>query len=106
MGLDILELQIIAAYTIYSADDEYRGSEKGVYRDRAYAEEKAIGAGWWGSNGEVRTISVGVDKNGLVYRLTAIGEFADVKQQNDSAMLKTIEAKLTPEELNFIKGKK
>lgn len=46
-----LILDEVVAYTIYSSDNEKQASAKGTYKNFSIASAKAVGAGWYGSDG-------------------------------------------------------
>lgn len=95
-----LKLKKVIAYTVYSSDDERRSSEKGVYKDRNIAATKAVGSGWYGSDGEVREKKdVYDDGNGNLYHAVPIGQFTDVSEKYREETLASIKSKLTKEEL-------
>ena len=88
------------AFTIDSADDDMRSSEKGLYLDRAVAEQRAKKSGWCGSDGTVIHLKdVWVDDNGTLYRVKKVGLPTDVAEEKVKKMDRDIRAKLTPEEM-------
>lgn len=102
-----LELTPIDAYTVNSADDEYRSSDKGIYRSLAIAEQFSKGSGWYGSDGTVESKeNVFVDPNGILYEVKLIGYFTDEAQQMKKDLMESIKSKLSPEEFEMIHFKK
>lgn len=102
--MEKLILYPIDAYTIYSADNEYTSSEKGLYSSYEVALKKSIGSGWYGSNGEVRKKqNVYQDEVGTLYTAHKIGEFTDIGNKRKDELYASILSKLTDEELNFFK---
>lgn len=96
----------IDAYTVNSSDDEYRSSNKGVYRNYTTAFNKTEGAGWYGAKGEVENIEVWQDNEGNLYTLKHLGRgFTDEIQKQEEDMLSNIKSKLNNEELEFLKLK-
>lgn len=101
-----LKLKPITAYTINSADDERKSSDKGIYRNYSIASQKAPKSGWYGSDGTVETLNgIYEDENGDVYRVTKFGKSTDDLEVYTKSMSETIKSKLTPEELEFLKIK-
>lgn len=101
-----LKLKPITAYTVNSADDERRSSDKGIYRNYSIASQKAQKSGWYGSDGTVETLKdIYEDEFGDVYRVTKIGKSTDDLEAYTKSMSETIKSKLTPEELEFLKIK-
>lgn len=100
--MDKLTLTKINAYTINSADSEYRSSNKGVYRDYSVAAVRAPNSGWYGSNGTVENIEVWQDENGELYSVKPLGKFTDEVEKYKEDLISSIKAKLTTEELALI----
>jgi len=102
-----LKLKPITAYTINSADDERRSSDKGIYRRYQVALDNAPKSGWYGSNGTVETLKdIYEDEHGDVYRVTKFGKSTDDLEEYNQMMREVINSKLTPEELKFLKENK
>jgi hypothetical protein len=98
-----LKLKPINAYTVYSSDDEMRSSNKGVYKDYNIASTKAIGSGWYGSNGEVKSLNdVYEDESGELYTVKHVGKFTDVAEKFREDTLASIKSKLTKAELELL----
>jgi len=100
--MDKLTLKKINAYTINSADDDFRSSDKGVYRNLSVATERAPKSGWYGSNGTVKNIEVWEDEDGELYSLKPLGKFTDEAEQYKENLMASIKSKLTTEELTLI----
>lgn len=100
--METLKLNKINAYTVHSSDDEYRSSNKGVYRNYSVAAVRAPKSGWYGSNGTVENIEVWEDENGDLYTLKKIGKFTDEAEKYKEDLMSSIKAKLTTEELALI----
>lgn len=101
---DQLILNKVTAYTVYSADDEMRSSNKGVYKDFNLASVKAVGSGWFGSNGEVRELQdVYQEQEGPnLYQVVRMGKYLDVEDEYKKRLVMSIKSKLTPEELALL----
>jgi len=98
-----LKLKLVKAYTVYSSDDERHSSNKGVYQDYNIASTKAVGSGWYGSNGEVKDLNdVYEDESGELYTVKHIGKFTDVAEKFKEDTLASIKSKLTKEELELL----
>lgn len=98
-----LKLKPVKAYTICSSDNEWGSSEKGLYKDYNIAATKAIGSGWYASNGEVRDKKdVYEDENGKLYTVKYIGQFDDISEKFKEDILMGIKSKLTKEELELL----
>ena len=98
-----LKLKPIKAYTVYSSDDEMRPSNKGVYKDYNIASTKAVGAGWYGSNGEVKDLNdVYEDESGELYTVKHVGNFTDADEKLKEDTLASIKSKLTKAELELL----
>ena len=98
-----LTLKKVTAYTVYSSDNEWTGSEKGSYKSSDIASVKAKGAGWYGSDGQVRVKKdVYSDEEGNLYNVTKIGKFIDELEKEYQAVINSIKSKLTPEELHLL----
>lgn len=98
-----LKLKPVTAYTVYSSDNDRQSSEKGIYKDSSIAAIKAVGSGWYGSDGEVRDKkNVYEDENGKLYIVNYFGEFNDVAEQYRIDTIASIKTKLTQAELNLL----
>lgn len=100
-----LKLKKKTAYTVYSSDNEIKSSEKGLYKDHDVASKKAVGSGWYGSNGVVMTIDVWEAEDGKLYTVNPAGDdgkFTDESEQYKKDIRASIKAKLTPEELSIL----
>lgn len=102
----VLTIKQTKAYTVYSSDDERSGSEKGIYKDFGFASKRAIGSGWYGSNGEVlEKKNIYEDETGELYIVKHVGKFNDVEEKIKEDTLASIKSKLSKEELDFLKIK-
>lgn len=102
-----LELNVAVAYTVHSTDSETTSSDKGVYKDVSIANKKSIGAGWYGSNGEVRPLyDIFEDEKGKLYQVKCLGYPTNESEEHKQKLLKSITSKLTDEELEFISKNK
>ncbi len=98
-----LKLKSIRAFTIYSSDDERRGSEKGIYSRYDIAAAKAVGSGWYGSNGEVKEKDdVYEGEDGELYVVKHVGKFTDVSEKFKEDTIASIKSKLTKEEFALL----
>lgn len=98
-----LKLIPIIAYTINSADDEYKSSDKGVYKDYAIASTKAPKSGWYDSDGDVRKKeNIYQDDAGELYEVKHIGQFTDVSEKYREDTIASIKSKLTEQELKLL----
>lgn len=98
-----LKLKKVTAYTVNSSDDEWKSSDKGVYKDSRIASTKTKGAGWYGSDGEVREMKdVYEDENGELYTVKHIGKYMDVEEKFREETIASIKTKLTKEELDLL----
>lgn len=101
--MEILKLKPVKAYTIYSSDNEYTSSPKGCYRDYNIASIKAVGSGWYGLNGTVKSLDdIYQDENGELYNVKKIGKFTDEEENYKEQLLENVKSKLTKEELEFL----
>lgn len=99
-------LEKVNAYTIRLQVSERETKQVGVYNTYAVASEKAKGAGWYGTDGEVYELeNIYVDDNGILYNVKKLGDFTDVKEKKEQTLLESVTAKLTAEEMDFIKNK-
>ena len=73
----ILVLQSVTAYTVNSADDEKRSSNKGLYSTLQSAQDNCKGVGWYGSDGTVEKIEVYMDANRNFYQVKPLGKPTD-----------------------------
>lgn len=102
----MLNLNPIQAFTVNSPDDEYRSSDKGIYRTKEIAQSKCKNAGWYGSAGKVEEKDdIYIDENGTLYEVTKLGGFTDedIRKKND--LIESIKSKLTQEELALLNFK-
>lgn len=98
-----LNLKKVKAYTIYSQDDDIRSSNKGVYKDCNIASLKAVGAGWYGSNGIVKDLeNIYEDENGELYEVIKKGKFTDTEEKFREDTILNIKKKLTKSELDLL----
>jgi hypothetical protein len=99
MKLELFELQ---AYTVYSADTERTSSCKGLYKTYGDAELASRGSGFYGSDGEVRQITVWEDTSGKLYEVKELGDFTLDGKAKKEALLNSIREKLTDEEMALL----
>lgn len=100
-----LILTSVTAFTIHSADDEYRSSNKGLYKDLSVANLKAPKSGWYGGDGVVRPMDdIWEDEEGNPYRVTPL-VYTDVLMNKEAQLKASIKSKLNEEELKFLKLK-
>lgn len=98
-----LKLKPIKAYSVNSSDDEWKSSNKGVYKDYNIASTKTKGAGWYGSDGKVVDLDdVYEDGNGELYTVKHVGKFTDVAEKFREDTLASIKSKLTKAELELL----
>lgn len=97
-----LNLKKVSAYAVYSSDDERSGSIKGYYKDYNAASVKAKGSGWYGSDGEVKTVNVWMDEEGKIYDVKPLGKYTDDAEKYRQETMESIKSKLTKEELELL----
>src|SRR5687768_17533447 len=86
-----LSLRKVQAWTVYSADSEMSGSEKGLYKDYSIASIKSKKSGWYGSDGEVREKDdIYEVPNGTLYQVSLIGKFTDVEEKYKNDLIASI----------------
>lgn len=96
-----LKLEKLTAFAVNSSDDEWKSSIKGYYRQRSVAEVKAVGSGWYGSNGQVVPVDVYTDGK-ILYRVEIIGMFTDEAAGFHNNLVNSIKSKLTKAELELL----
>ena len=98
-----LNLKVAVAYTIHVPVDERTSKDIGVYKDVSIANKKSFGAGWYGSNGEVRHLeNIFEDDKGILYQVKCLGYPTNESEERKENLLKSIKSKLSEEELDFI----
>lgn len=98
---DEITLRKIGAYAVYSSDDERSGSIKGYYTSSAVAEKRAEKSGWYGSDGEVQSVTLHTDGKNL-YEVKCLGQYTDVAESEHKQMLENVLGKLTEDEVKFL----
>lgn len=91
------------AYRLTIPTSEMSVAVKGYYESEALAKAEAKGAGWYGSNGEVKEVTIYTGPDDKLYDLVPLGEFNDVKASKEARLRASIVEKLTEEERNFLK---
>jgi hypothetical protein len=102
---DEITLHKVNAYAVYASTDERSGGIIGYYKDISVANHKAHKAGWYESNGEVRTAVLHTDGKQL-YEVRPLGNYADIAEAERKEIIAGIKSKLSPGELDFIKTHK
>lgn len=98
-----LKLISVTAYTVNSADNEMRSSDKGTYKDYNTARVDAMGSGWYGSDGTVKIKEdVYQDENKELYIVKHIGKFTDEEAKYKNDLMASIKSKLTEAELKLL----
>lgn len=99
-------LEKVSAYTVRIPINEYEINEIGIYNTHDIASQKAKGAGWYNADGTVKQLeNIYIDDEGVLYRVEKLGVFTDVKEAKEEKLLASVTAKLTAEELEFVKNK-
>jgi hypothetical protein len=97
-----LILKPVLAYKVIASVDERGPYEvKGYWQDQNAATIASKKAGWWGSDGEVKEVTLFQDNLGILYEVKQLSAFQDDEEGQKHLMLANIKAKLTPEEWAF-----
>jgi hypothetical protein len=100
-----LILTPVKAYTVRASIDDKRDAEQGIYSDFSKASLASIECGVWGEDGKVKDKeNIYSDEEGNAYIVKKFGPFTDVKAEKIAAIKRRLEAILTKEEIEFIKG--
>lgn len=105
MSQKTLNLTLIQAFAVESADDERSSSIKGYYRNKNAACIAAKGSGWYNSDGIVKDVEVWTDRMGNIFVVkdAGKGKFVDDEEDFNKKMFENVKSKLTPEEFMFLK---
>jgi hypothetical protein len=104
-----LELTPVKAYTLRVSVDEMRNATKGMYKNYGAALTDCVGAGWYGSNGEVEIVTNAFeDASGKLYTVNCYGLPTDEKKAHEEKLkaglkIKLEQANLTADELKYLK---
>lgn len=99
-----LELTRADAYEVTASDDERSASSRGYFKEEKSAQLFAVGCGWYGSNGTVRsTKNLYEDAEGNLYTVKKAGKYVDLERERREKMAEKIASKLTREEIEYLK---
>jgi len=100
--MEELNLKPIKAYELFaSTDDKGRGGIMGYYKEFKNANVDKIGIGYYGSDGEVRDVTLYTDGN-FLYKIKKLGGFTDSEKQYKEDTIKKIKGKLSQAEIDFL----
>lgn len=90
------------AFAVNSSDDGKSSSIKGYFKDYNVASVKSKGSGWYGADGEVKSVDVWADGEGNIYDLKPLGKYTDEAEKYRQETMQSIKSKLTKEELELL----
>ena len=100
-----LILKKVTGYKLTVSVSEWQNKTAGYYRDRSIAEVEKLGAGWYGSNGDVDAVELYEDGAGNLYKVKELTGFKDDEDFHEREMRAKILGKLSPEEQEYLESK-
>lgn len=92
------ELIAVPAYELIVSTDERSSAVAGYYKNVLLARLSAKDAGWYGSDGSVRGVTLYLRNDGQLFNLVPLGQFKEDEEDLKARIL----AKLTPDEKKFL----
>lgn len=100
--MERLILKKVDAYALEASVDERSSKILGYYKDGNIASVDAKGAGWYGSDGKSKSVTLYEDEEGNIYNVKCEGKYKDVDREYRTETMEKIKSKLTPEECKLL----
>jgi hypothetical protein len=97
-----LNLKKVSVYALKASVDELSSKILGYYKDVNIASVDAKGAGWYGSDGNIETVTLYEDEQGNIYNVKYEGKYKDVDREYRTETIEKIKSKLTPKECKLL----